>query len=61
MLFFVELSILNFLQRLSREFDVPGNFDLAISKLSMTFLVSIGALEIFFSSLFKKDKSNGAL
>jgi len=44
-------SILNFLQRLSRELEEPGNLDLAISKLSITFfLISIPSIFNFFNS-----------
>ena len=42
MCFFLrDISILNFLQRLLSELEVPGNFDLASCSVSITFLFSI--------------------
>ena len=57
----LDRSMLNLLQRASSELDEPGNLFLAISRESMTSLVSINFFLILLNSPFKKLKSNGAL
>ena len=53
--------MLNFLQRLSNEFDDPGYLFLANSRESITNFLSIKSFLIAFNSPFKKLTSKGAL
>ena len=56
-----ELSILNLLHKASKEFDVPGNLFLAISRESITEVLSIFCLSILINSPLRNPKSKFAL